>query len=65
MSKMSDLSIAIQEALMDGSKTFEEIAAELEVPLDWVLEADRELAEYESDGQPDELTEWMDFDPDC
>lgn len=21
--------------------------------------------EYEDDGQPDELTEWMDFDPDC
>lgn len=20
---------------------------------------------YEDDGQPDELTEWMDFDPDC
>ena len=22
-------------------------------------------AEYEQDGQPDELTEWMDFDCDC
>ena len=22
-------------------------------------------AAYEDDGQPDELTEWMDFDPDC
>lgn len=21
--------------------------------------------DYEDDGQPDELTEWMDFDPDC
>lgn len=20
---------------------------------------------YDDDGQPDELTEWMDFDPDC
>ena len=64
MSKMSELSIAIQDAIISG-QDFETIAAEYDVPLDWVLEADRELAEYESDGQPDELTEWMDFDPDC
>ena len=24
-----------------------------------------EEADYDYDGQPDELTEWMDFDPDC
>jgi len=33
------------------------------------LEAERDELdlenEYEYDGQPDELTEWMDFDPDC
>ena len=28
-----------------------------------VLGEDADLDEY--DGQPDELTEWMDFDPDC
>lgn len=26
---------------------------------------DEEDDEYEDDGQPDELTEWMDFDADC
>lgn len=24
-----------------------------------------EIDDVEDDGQPDELTEWMDFDPDC
>ena len=28
-----------------------------------ILDEDEEDDEY--DGQPDELTEWMDFDPDC
>ena len=28
------------------------------------LEID-EFDEYEDDGQPDEFTEWQDFDPDC
>ena len=28
-------------------------------------ECDFELNGFYDDGQPDELTEWMDFDPDC
>ena len=24
-----------------------------------------DISVYEDDGQPDELTEWLDFDPDC
>lgn len=28
-------------------------------------ECDCTLDQWEDDGQPDELTEWMDFDPDC
>ena len=33
---------------------------------DWGEEEDYEEEDYdEYDGQPDELTEWMDFDPDC
>lgn len=28
-------------------------------------EDDDSYYEYDDDGQPDELTEWMDFDPDC
>ena len=27
--------------------------------------ADEADTEYEDDGQPDEYTEWQDFDPDC
>lgn len=32
-----------------------------------VLEGECDCIEehFEDDGQPDELTEWMDFDPDC
>ena len=68
MSKMGDLMISLQDAIEAGELTFEEIAAEYDVPLEWVESANEELAlQYaaEYDGQPDELTEWMDFDPDC
>jgi orotate phosphoribosyltransferase-like protein len=42
-----------------------EIAEKLHVALDeieWILEAD---SDADLDGQPTELEEWMDFDPDC
>ena len=67
MSKMSDLAIDIQEAIEAGELTFAQIAAKYEVPIDWVECVNDQLAlQYaEYDGQPDELTEWMDFDPDC
>ena len=67
MSYMSELAIDIQEAIEAGELTFAQIAAKYEVPIDWVECVNDQLAlQYaEYDGQPDELTEWMDFDPDC
>jgi hypothetical protein len=65
MSNMSDLSITIQDAIIAGNQTFEEIAADLNVPLEWVESVHEEMLEYESDGQPSEMDEWLDFDPDC
>jgi hypothetical protein len=67
MSKMSDLMLSLQEALEAGQLTFQEIAAEYNVPLHWVEAANEELALQlaEYDGQPDEAQEWYDFDPDC
>ena len=68
MSKMGDLFIALQEAIEAGQLSFQEIAKQYNVPLDWVESANEEVAlQYaaEYDGQPDELTEWMDYDPDC
>lgn len=50
---------------MAGNMTFEEIAADLNVPLEWVESVHEEMLEYESDGQPSEMDEWLDFDPDC
>jgi hypothetical protein len=32
---------------------------------EWDPETTRSLSEWEDDGQPSELTEWLDFDPDC
>ena len=67
MSKMGDLMISLQDAIEAGELTFAEIAAEYDVPLEWVVQANENLATMyaDYDGQPDELTEWMDFDPDC
>ena len=68
MSKMSSLALDIQEAIEAGELTFAEIAAKYNVPLDWVVQVNEELAEQyaaEYDGQPDEAQEWYDFDPDC
>ena len=67
MSGMSNLMISIQEDIEAGELSFKQIAAKYDIPLDWVESANEELAiQYaDYDGQPDELTEWMDFDPDC
>ena len=45
MSKMSNLLISIQEDLLAGRLTFQEIAAKLEIPLDWVDAAASEMAD--------------------
>ena len=43
MSKMSNLQISIQEDLLDGRLTFQEIAAKHEVPVYWVDDTATEL----------------------
>jgi hypothetical protein len=62
MSKMSGLSIEIQEMLQDGVDVTT-IAHKLSCPLDWVIrEADALEGDYSADdGQPDEYTEWQDL----
>ena len=73
MSKISDMLLNIQDAIVDAGSNlnFEEIAAKIGCPVDWV-ESEYE-AMYDAslwmgddyDGQPDEAQEWHDFDPDC
>lgn len=49
MSVMSELHLDIQEMLLNGDKTFDEIAALLEVPMSWVAEVSKEMHdEHES-----------------
>jgi predicted transcriptional regulator len=43
MSVMSELHLDIQEMLLNGDKTFDEIAALLEVPSAWVMEVSKEM----------------------
>ena len=45
MSKMSNLMIAIQEDLIAGRLSFDEIAAKNEVPIEWVDSVAAEMAE--------------------
>lgn len=67
MSRMSELMLDIEDRIEEGVLSFEEIAKELNIPLDWVNAAAEQLQEQyaEMDGQPDEAQEWYDFDPDC
>jgi hypothetical protein len=59
-------------AMMDEGLISTEAVAEMALAYmseddvkDMCLANDLLLGEDEDDGQPDELTEWMDFDPDC
>ena len=47
-----------------GCADCEYMAFETEGEITICTECEIELAEYD-EHQPDELTEWMDFDPDC
>lgn len=49
MSKMANLMIDIQDEIELGELTFRQIADKFEVPLSWVDEAARELADSYSD----------------
>lgn len=62
---VDSLTGTIVEKCWDDEVTAKELCEyynSMEQDADHVLEID-EFDEY--DGQPDELTEWMDFDPDC
>ena len=67
MSAFKDVVFDIQDAIREGELSYSEIAERFDVPLETVEEILQEMidAEDEYDGQPDELTEWMDFDADC
>lgn len=67
MGYFSNLELDIESMTADGYSPAE-IAERLEIPVDSVLAVLEKLEEegYDDyDGQPTELEEWMDFDPDC
>jgi predicted XRE-type DNA-binding protein len=43
MSVMSELHLDIQDLLLQGNMSFEQIAALLEVPMAWVAEVSKEM----------------------
>jgi hypothetical protein len=67
MSAFKDIIYDIQDELRSGELSYAEIAVRYDVPLETVEEILQEMIDNEDeyDGQPDELTEWMDFDVDC
>lgn len=67
MSAFKDIIIDIEDEIRAGDLSYAEIAERFDVPLETVEEILQEMIDNEEDydGQPDELTEWMDFDPDC
>lgn len=64
MGYFSQLALDIEELLFEGASEAE-IAQKLNISIEEVEEQIALLEEADYDGQPDELTEWMDFDPDC
>ena len=68
MGRMSELCIDIENMFFIDGMDMEDIAKELNVSVDmvqnYILEYDDEIM-YEDDGQPTEMEEWRDFDPDC
>jgi hypothetical protein len=67
MSAFKDVIIDIEDEIRAGDLSYAEIALRFDVPLETVEEILQAMIddEEEYDGQPDELTEWMDFDVDC
>jgi hypothetical protein len=67
MSAFKDIIYDIQDEIRSGELSYAEIAVRYDVPLETVEEILQEMIDNEDeyDGQPDELTEWMDFDVDC
>ena len=64
MGYFSQLALDIEEMLFEGASEAE-IAQKLNLSVEEVQEQIAMLEEADYDGQPDEYTEWMDFDPDC
>jgi hypothetical protein len=67
MSAFKDVIIDIEDEIRAGDLSLAQIAVRYDVPLETVEEILQEMIDNEDeyDGQPDELTEWMDFDVDC
>lgn len=66
MGYFSQLSVDIIQAYEDGV-AIEDIASLLNVRFEDVKDIIRDYidGQFDFDGQPDELTEWLDYDPDC
>ncbi len=43
MGKINDLLIQLQDAIIQSDDSYETIAAEYDVPLEWVIEAGRQI----------------------
>lgn len=59
---------AIKQDIITPEISCEEIASKYGIPVDTVYDILDELLgerDNDDDGQPDEYTEWMDYDPDC
>jgi hypothetical protein len=55
----------LRDMSREERRAFEELFQTCEAFMQLSEELQEELEQEERDGQPDELTEWMDFDPDC
>jgi hypothetical protein len=64
MGAVKNMMFDVVELLETTDMTVEEIAAELQVDVDFVEQVLYDLGTA-NDGQPDEAQEWHDFDPDC
>jgi len=68
MGYFSNLELDIESMAADGYSPAE-IAERLEIPFEDVVavleKLEDEAYDGDYDGQPTELEEWMDFDPDC
>jgi hypothetical protein len=65
MGQVKELYADVAELLETTDMTVEEIADTLDCDEQFVEDVLYDLGLDNGDGQPDEMTEWHDFDPDC